>query len=102
MHEKTTQRVEYAALTAVKQQFDMTAAECELARDGLPELRQRFLDGTGTVADQVGPGVETFVLSWRAALDVVIQSAGLVSKNVGAYSVDLATVDVGSTFYVKL
>jgi hypothetical protein len=40
-------------------------------------------------------------LSWAGALTVLSDGAGLVAGNVGAFEVDLARVDDGSSLHIK-
>lgn len=76
-------RVEAGPLAAAQHRFTSIGNDLEEAGAPVKAAGESALDGAGQFAGDLDAGVVTFVLSWRAVLDVFADSATAVGRLVG-------------------
>lgn len=94
-------RVDDGVLSGVRDEFARAGEGFADLVQPIASVPVDLLTGCGQVADAARAGAQEFGLSWAGALTVLSDGAGLVAGNVGAFEVDLARVDDGSSLHIK-
>ncbi|MDQ1295079.1 MAG: hypothetical protein QG608_2964 [Actinomycetota bacterium] len=83
----------FGALETVRSRFAGWSGDLASAVAPVGSGFDDVMAGDGQFASQVRPGAVWFLLSWKQALGLFEQSAGLIAANTGRTVVDLQATD---------
>ncbi len=94
--------VSYPELFNVRSDFGMWCNDCRNFPDVFSQYTKQITAGAGEAAPILSESVARFLLSWRAATQVLETSAGLIANNAMNFELDLRQADDGLADLYKI
>jgi hypothetical protein len=82
-----------AVVDGVRDEFRHLSTDLLNAREPVGTQTGKVAAGAGEFAAPLADGVDSFLLSWQAALAATSEAAGNIAANVGGFAIDLQAVD---------